>query len=455
MICSELSKTLLESARGVMEEFGEVTLSATHIAIAAADFCKARYTGLPTYAEGKVGFEEERLRYLFGGLVRISSYFRVHLAAQKKRGATETEFSFAEAETLAGKHWDGVVSAEILFLAALTDLTPDYHINLTRPVTATTAEEILSEAEEHIYDYVCEQTEKLCLALRERAARARAVRDFRPAAKFAEPEEALEELCALADAKWSERELTLTLPRFFGKAALKLSVTSAEGIYYIHDNSCALRCLGRRIPDLRRRERILKRVCSKTRLQKGRLTGSFSSPFHLFEFLKEAVFVAFADLYAPWATAHLVPADGGDAPSLAERVDREALTALLREGMGIYYDERDGLCLRLLARCSYSTARTYIRIQTEEDGTLCLRDGRCGKFEGEILENLFWDHDSLSPYRKQVEALIAPFGGEVEERGVCLRASRREFGTAVARFFCMAALLSELGGKIRVKEGRK
>lgn len=62
MVQTILLKTILENAKGVMNEFGGKYLTASHIVVAIADFCKTQYNGLDSYYLTYPRFEEERLR---------------------------------------------------------------------------------------------------------------------------------------------------------------------------------------------------------------------------------------------------------------------------------------------------------------------------------------------------------------------------------------------------------
>ena len=76
MIKTRLFEFILERANEVKCEFGSETLYASHVAVAVADFVKEKYFGLSDWEGGCPRFEEERLRYLFSKVVKLSSYFR-------------------------------------------------------------------------------------------------------------------------------------------------------------------------------------------------------------------------------------------------------------------------------------------------------------------------------------------------------------------------------------------
>ena len=73
MVQTLFLKFILEKAEEVMNEFGDEYLTASHIVVAVADFCKTRYNGLDSEYFFYPKFEEERLRYIFAPNIFSSS----------------------------------------------------------------------------------------------------------------------------------------------------------------------------------------------------------------------------------------------------------------------------------------------------------------------------------------------------------------------------------------------
>lgn len=77
MVQTALFKEILKKSYEVKDEFHAEHLTASHIAVAVADFCAIQYTGLtPIQLQSAARFEEERLRYLFSKEIKIASYLR-------------------------------------------------------------------------------------------------------------------------------------------------------------------------------------------------------------------------------------------------------------------------------------------------------------------------------------------------------------------------------------------
>ena len=450
-----LLKEILEKANRVKEEFGSNYLCASHIAVAVTDFCRTKYTGFSvsdmTYWPNR--FEEERLRYLFAKETRVASFFRIHLSHNAKNGVREEEFDVTSCERIAALRGAEVLSADVVFLCALTKL----HESYLRAVRSVKSEDsviaLLQDADLNVYNYVIENIEGVCAELKKKADEAAAIRDWKPAAKFAEPEELIQRVFDGIDTKHSGNITTIKIPKFFEKSCLTLSIHQANGVYYIHDNRCSLRYLARRIRNADQYERAVRRVCHSARIDKGRITGSFTNVTGFMYYLKDLVFVVQADLYYSRVKSQLCFKDKGYVyipEDKAEPFDAESLTNMLNEGVNAYYNENEGLCCWLKAGNSPFQTRYSFLVETLDDDRVRFSDKLKGKYEGELLEPCYWYHDStdISVFSRFFTKLADRFGGEFDGENFYLTAKSKDFQHALFQFFQLAVLVSRLGHSI-------
>ena len=183
------------------------------------------------------------------------------------------------------------------------------------------------------------------------------------------------------------------------------------------------------------------------------MTGCFTNGFGFFCYLKRLVLLAHGDLYYTKAQRRLCADEKRGSyvgAEQAEPLEEKALFELLKSGIGFDYDENRGLSCRVDVSASLNASNTYLQMETLAGGMLRISDLRKGKYEGEILENFFWDHDELTPHRKFVTKITARFGGEFDGRDFSLTDKTESFFHAMLRFFNMAVLLSEFGHDIAV-----
>lgn len=315
--------------------------------------------------------------------------------------------------------------------------------------------DLLRDADENIYDYVMEQIGAVCAALTQKADEAKAIRDWKPAAKFAEPEELASAFFANIEKTVENNVLTLKIPKFFGAAALKLSIHRSGDLYYIHDNGCALRHLKKQVKDEKRLQRILKKVCHSCWISKGRITDRFLRAEQFLYYLQKLVFVAHGDLYYTKADCRLIPGEKGYVfveAAQAESLEEAALLTQLRNCITFDYDENTGLFYWLNMRYPIASVRSSFLLETLEKGKVRISDARKGKTEGELFEAFYWDHEDLAPHRKWISKLADRFGAEFDGRDVYLTDKQENFPNAMVRLFSLAALLSEFGHNIEVSK---
>ena len=458
MVQTELLKAILEKADEIKNEFGGEFLCASHIVVAVADFCKTKYTGFCVSDTGYVRFEEERLRYIFSKEVRLSAYFRLRLSRNAKSEVREEEFDIDSCEKIVSVRESEVLSSDVIFLCALKELHQSYKNALRSISSEESIIALLQDADENIYDYVVDNIENIRCELKKKSDQAKAIRDWKPAPKFAEPEEVLAMFFEHIVKEMSEKEITFRLPKFFGAADLKLSIHQVEGIFYVHDNGCAIRHLSRRVKDKQKCEHILKKVCYSGWINRGRMTYSFLSTFTFFEYLKMLIFVAHADLYYTKAKCFLCYKDKDYSykeTEKAEILDAKILLDTLKEGIGVSYDENKGLYCRVDASCSLSSSRMFFQIETLENGKIRISDRKKGQYEGEIFEEFYWCNDDITPYSKYISKIVDRFGAEFDGRDVYLTDKTENYATALFKFFNLAVLLSQFGHDIALPKIRQ
>lgn len=452
---TELLGVILEKANRVKEEFSSKYLCASHIVVAVTDFCRTKYTGFSvsdmTYWPSR--FEEERLRYLFVKETRTANYFRMRLSHNAKNGVKEEAIDLNGCERIAELRKAEVLSSDVVFLYALANIHESYR----RGVQTVNADESimarLQDVDLNVYDYVVAQIGDVCSALKKKADEAAAIRDWKPAAKFAGPEELPQLAFAGIEIKRTGNIITVKIPKFFGNTGLTLSIHRVDGIYYLHDNRCALRYLVRMLRDTDQYERAVRKVCHSARIDKGRITGSFAGVTGFMYYLKDLVFVAHADLYYPRAKHQLCFKDKGYVyipDDKAEPFDEAELINIFKESVSAYYDEDEGLCCWLKAGNSPFQTRYSFLVETLDDGRIRFSDRRKGKYEGELLEPCYWYHEStdISSYSRLFTKFANRFGGEFDGKNLYLTAKSKDFQYALFQFFQLAVLVSRLGHSI-------
>ncbi len=452
---TELLKAILKKGETVREEYCCNFLWPSHIAVAFVEFCATEYTGF-SVSDRTIypnWYEEERLRMLFAKVLKNSSFFRLCLAKKLRDGIAEEPFDFTFCEKIAALRNHDVLSADLVFLCVLKELA-----EACRPVYRVLVSEdaiipLLAYADANIYDYTAKSVEAVCQKLMEKANTAAAKRDWKPAAKFAEPEELIQLALDGIVTKHTGNITTVRIPKFFGNTGLTLSIHRVDGIYYIHDNRCALRYLARRLRDADQYGRAVRKVCNSCRIDNGRITGSFTNVTGFMYYIKDLVFVAQADLYYPRANHQLCFKDKGYVympEDKAEPFDEAELINMLRESVNAYYDENEGLCCWLKAGNSPFQTRYSFLVETLDGGNIRFSDRLKGKYEGELLESCYWYHDStdIAVYRRFFSKLVGRFGGEFDGKDISITAKTKDFQHALFQFFQLAVLVSRLGHSI-------
>jgi len=459
MTHTQLLKAILDKAEGVKSEFNHNHLTAAHIVVAVADLCGTKYTGFttPDSTYFPTPFEEERLRYVFAQEARLASFFRVHLRHLSKEGLTEAAFDMASCENIAALRNMSVLSADTVFLCALKELHPSYKKAVRTIATDGDIIARLQDADKNVFDYVVDNIDKICSELKKKSAEAAALRDWKPAAKFAEPDELTVMFFEKIEKTTGEKEITLKLPKFFGGSCLKISIHSVDGSYYIHDNGCAIRHLKNRLKDNKKATRALNKVCHRSWIERGKVTGRFTDALHFTLYLQMLVFIAHADLYYTRAVSQLYCKEKGyvyRGVNEAQPIDTHELFDRLKKAFRFDYDEKEGLYSVIHSQCSISSTYTLLLTETLEGGLIRISDKRKGKTEGEILEEFYWCNHDIKPYSKFVAKLAARFGAEFDGKNAYLTAKEENVVAATFKFFNLAVLLCELGHNIALPKIR-
>lgn len=442
---------LTERAEALRAKKGASALSAHHLLAAIAEKCGTPYEGLTPLDDKEVEpFEEERLRYLFKRIFRGSGQLiaRFYQMDQGFRVADFFECQGPLMAEIAAARGKRSLTADLAFLAALACLGADH-----RPAVNAAFKDDLSipdllrETDENIYDYTIAAIGAIQERLQKKADRAKALRDWRPAAKFMEPE-ALEK-AFYAALQVQKEQHGLRLPHFFGEEKpLTLTFGFSEGCWYVHDNGDALSCLKER----GNFDAVFARIRKNLSVEKGRIIGSFSQPWGFFHYLQTLVFAAHGDLYWQQLDEEGLYCDSDISfPRESEDFDFDALLSSLKEKLTFDYDEQMGLTLGIGMHYSLNSGFARFAIRSREEGLL-LSDARQGATEGEILENFFWGHEDIGAYRAYLAPYLARFGGEIAENALCLKTAEKNWLPALFRFFNLAVLCSELGRLIDLSE---
>lgn len=425
MVQTALFKEILKKAYEVKDEFNAEHLTASHIAVAVADFCAIQYTGLtPIQLQSVARFEEERLRYLFSKEVKIASYLRKKLSHNTETGVQEKEFDIGCCDRIASMRKNDLLTADILFLSALKELDDAYRVTARNIVSDDSIFSALQDADKNICDYVIEKIEAICSELKEKADEAKAIRDWKPAAKFAEPEDLLKQFFDNVCVTCESNVLHITMPDFLRETDLKLSIYKVNDHFILHDNGCGVKSLSKRL-DSTRMQKVLDLLWDKSNLRGDTLFTQLTDVKFVLYFIQEVILTANADLYYEYfreesfgRRRYIDPCKAFESEQQAEEFDTKAFLNTLKETVTAYYDENKGSTLRFEAKycnCSYGIK---VLIETLNDGTVRFSDAYKNKqYEtGEMLEAFYFgsreEYDDI--YYKVMLELAKPFGMAID-----------------------------------------
>ncbi len=421
MVQTPLFQAILKRADGVKTEFNAEYLAASHIAVAVADFCAIRYTGLtPIALQSSTRFEEEQLRYLFSKEVKVASYLRIKLSRNTKAGVQEKAFDIGHCDRIASLLKRDLLTADILFLSALKELDNAYRAAAKNIVSDDSIVAAMQDADKNVYDFVIEKIEEICSELKEKAEEAKAIRDWAPAKKFAEPEDLLKQFFDNICATCENKVLHITLPGFLRETDLKLSIYKVKDHFIVHDNGCAVKNLSKQINSVSM-QKVLDLIWGKSNLQDNTLFAQIPDAKSVLYFIQEVILTANADLYYEYFNEdtfgrrrYIEPCNAFENEQQAEDFDANAFLHALKETVTAYYDENKGITLRFDAKYCHCSYGIKVLIETLDDGTVRFSDAYKNKqYEtGEMLEAFYFSstEESDDMYYEVMQELTKPFG---------------------------------------------
>ncbi|MBR3811037.1 MAG: hypothetical protein IKJ16_01730 [Agathobacter sp.] len=425
MVQTALFKAILKRAESVKDEFHCEHIEAAHIAVAVADFCANQYTGLtPAKLQHSTRFEEERLRYLFSKKIKLASYLRLSLSRNTKDGVTEGAFDLTSCEKIANLRGANLLTADILFLCSLKELKPPYALAIKDIVSEDSILAALEDADKNVYDFVIDNIDKLCLELRKKANEAKALRDWKPAAKFAQPEDLLKQFLGNIITNYENNTLDIIIPEFLCGADLHLSIYRVNDSFVIHDNGCSVENLSKRT-DRMKQQKVLDLIWGKSNLQDNKLFTKFTNASSVLYFIQEVILTANADLYYEYFQDELLghrcyiePCALLERQQEAKEFDVNTLLNSLKETIVAYYDENKGLTLGFDTKYCHCSYGIKVLIETLNDKTLRFSDAYKNKqYEtGEMLEAFYFGSDDQNKdmYYERMQELGKPFGMEFD-----------------------------------------
>ena len=420
MVQTILFKTIIEKAEEVMNEFGGQHLTASHIVVAIADFCKTRYNGLDSSYMFYPRFEEERVRYIFEKEVKLAGYLRLALSISAKNNVIENEFDFESCKRVAEARGADILSSDVLFVCAMIQLDDKHKRALSTISTEETVYALLEDTDKNVYDFTITKLELVCSLLAKKSEEAAKIRDWKPAEKFVEPEELLMLLFKNIRTNYDDNVLHIIIPNFLRGTDLKLSIYKVKDCFIVHDNCCALNSLSARI-DSTKLQKILDLLWGISNIKDNKIFTEFTDAKAVLYFIQEVILTANADLYYEYfkeesfgRRRYIESCDVLENEQKAQKFDFKDFLDSLKSAVSAYYDENKGLTLRLATKycnCSYGI---NVLIETLEDGTLRFSDGyKNQKYEtGEMLEAFYFgsEADSRDRYYEVMQKLAKPFG---------------------------------------------
>lgn len=424
---TELLSKILEKAEEVKIEYNGEELSAFHIAVAFADFCSTEYNGFSV--SDKTFFpnwyEEERLRLIYGKVLKNSSFFKLRLKKAIKEGSKEySAFDFSECERIAAERDNEILSSDLVLLCVLKEVMPECRPIYRVEVNEGTIIPLLEFIDANIYDYTVKSVEAVCNKLMEKANLAAYKRDWKPAEKFIEPQELMNQLFDGISLNFNNNVLQITIPKFLRETDLKLSIYKVNDCYVIHDNGCAVECLSKRI-DNTRLQKALDLIWGKSNVQDNKIFTKFNDVKSVLYFIQEVILTANADLYYEYFKEELFghrryiePLSVLEKEQQAEEFDLHSFIDDLKETVTVNYEEERGLLLRLDSKYCNCSYKIKLLIETLDDGTLRFSDAyKNTKYEtGEMLEAFNSGSEAKydDMYYEVMQKLAKPFGMEFD-----------------------------------------
>ena len=355
---------ILQRASEIQRDAKVQYVSAPAIVAAVAELCGKRYLGITGYTNEHfpVSYEEERLRYLFGKMFRTTGHLVAYsMKRRMQKDLLGYDVDFIEVhkerlEELMRERELKSLTADIVFLVALESFAdrqrmgfhPEYQEQIT-------VQELLKEVDGCIYDYVITEVQQIRDQLQKKIEEAIEKRDWKPAAKWMEPEEMRERFFSAVQVKKDEKSLELVIPYFYdGKRELQLTIIFIDGVYYVKDGQG--------------------------------VTGHFCQIHTFMRYLQDLILLDDSKETGCIPKMDVVEVDWAK----AEAFDVDAFLEELKQCVLVRYDEKKGLILSIVHMRyeNHSTSVEFLIEETAVNDWICIRDAEEGFEKDEYLETL-------------------------------------------------------------------
>lgn len=420
---TELLDKILGKAEDIKNEFNCKELYAIHIAIAFSEFCATEYIGFSVSDKTAYPnwYEEERLRLIYGKILKNSFYFRVLFKKKlREKTADYYSFDFNYCEKIAALRNNNVLSSDLVLLCVLNELADDYSVIYKETVNDYTIIPLLEYIDENIFDYTAKAVDSVCNKLKEKANIAMLKRDWKPAAKFSEPEDIKKQLLDSVKINCEDNILHITIPGFLRGTDLKLNVYKIKDCYIVNDNASAVKSLSTRI-DNNKIRKILNLIWGESNLNNNIIFTKISDAKSILYFIQEVILTANADLYYEYFNVeeamhhhYIESCCVMESEQQTEAFDLNTFLEALKESIVIYYNEDKGTEICLDAKYCHCSYGIKVLIETLNDGSLRFSDGyKNQKYEtGEMLEAFYFnstnEYDNM--YYEIMQKISKPFG---------------------------------------------
>jgi len=463
---SKLLTDIIIRAEEIQKTKQTAFISAPCIIAAVAEFCACEYKGITNYDQNiyPEHFEEEGLRYIFKKVFKSSaSLLSLFYKSKQRKGFSRYDFDFLKEyksvfEKLAKERKKLALSADMVFLVAVNSLNSSHRPSANAEFCGQfSVEKALLQIDENIYDYVITENNKIIERLKSKICDAKAKRDWRPAAKFMEPDDLLCSFLSYFTTKALNGCLEIKIPHYFGDDnTLNLTVCKNEGIYYVHDNGGALNQLKKHAKTPQNFENILNAISENLSLENGNVVGCFSQTHTFLHYLQILIFVSHADLFYKELHPKGLESDLGISfPKQTQHFDTDRFIDKLSGKFQCFYDENRGLCLRIYTSYALNPSPVEFLIETLENDKLKISDAKKGELEGEIFESFYWGNNELSNYSDYIKGFCKRFEADFNGENISLTANYGCFDDFVCAFFKfmnLAVLLSEFGRMIELPQ---
>lgn len=249
---------------------------------------------------------------------------------------------------------------------------------------------------------------------------------------------------------------SLIIPDFFADTDgdLKLSFVCVDGVYYVHDNGCAVRRLKANCKSELYNEKLKKVYFDRTGDEK--VVGRFAQVFHFFHFVQALIFISNADLIADSIKDEfyfLDPEVNFPDVESVEDIDITVLLEKLKAGITVGSKNHDAVWIGVRTCYSLNSTSVGYLVEHLENGTFKISDKCKGNIEGEVFESFYWGNNNIYRYSNCINRFCKRFGGEFDGKDISVTAlSEADIINSLFRFINLAVLLSEFGRLIKLPE---